>query len=155
MLKIVSRTQKIQSRIWIFSRKSIYVSKNEVKCTKSARGCTTKFSNFFGSIEFYAYRRAYFEDCGSVQKILYFLKQGYYRVCIRINYVPVLAQEPRLNYIDLDLIDFLLIYLSSYLFFLASSYLSTDIFEFFMILVLFCGKDFCHLHRGCGTLCVC
>ena len=34
---------------------------------ESARGCTSKFSNFFGSIEFYTYRRAYFKDCGSVQ----------------------------------------------------------------------------------------
>ena len=37
---------------------------------ESSRGCTSKFSNFFGSIEFYAYRRAYFEDCGSVQKLV-------------------------------------------------------------------------------------
>ena len=37
---------------------------------ESSRGCTSKFSNFFGSIEFYAYRRAYFEDCGSLQKLV-------------------------------------------------------------------------------------
>ena len=37
---------------------------------ESSRGCTSKFSNFFGSIEFHAYRRAYFEDFGSVQKLV-------------------------------------------------------------------------------------
>ena len=34
---------------------------------ESACGCTSKFSNFFGSMEFYTYRRAYFKDCNSVQ----------------------------------------------------------------------------------------
>ena len=34
---------------------------------ESSRGRTPKFSNFFGFIEFNAYRRAYSNHCGSVQ----------------------------------------------------------------------------------------
>ena len=38
-----------------FSAGSQFMSKNEVKCTKSACRWISKFSNFFGSIEFYTY----------------------------------------------------------------------------------------------------
>ena len=68
MAKDSLKNSKNSNQEFEFCAGNQYMSKNEVKCTKSSHGCTSKFLNFFGSNEFYAYKRAYFYDCGSVRK---------------------------------------------------------------------------------------
>ena len=51
MLKDSLKNSKNSNQEFEFCAGNQYMSKNEVKCTKSSHGCTSRFLNFFGTRE--------------------------------------------------------------------------------------------------------